>query len=220
MYSLNLAWGDLSVVLSPLSVYIKSFQGHWLPTSHPNSSARQRFFSVTPRVFSVLHWKMVTREELCYLRTRASEGGECATRIWTLISLQRGLPNLDVCLQVWATEWAQMAGGHLGSWSVMVGGSSAEPSFAKAVHVSLGIGGGSGCTSWQYAAAWLPPSPLRWEIKSTEGKSWASIAQLVECSPSMTCVDVYATLELRRWRQQGQKVKLILLSRLEGCMTI
>lgn len=55
-----------------------------------------------------------------------------------------------------------------------------------------------------------------------EGKSWTSIVQLVERSPSLTitCVDMHATLELRRWRQQGQKVKLILLSILEGYMAI
>lgn len=36
--------------------------------------------------------------------------------------------------------------------------------------------------------------------KIHEGKNWASIAQLGECSPSVTvtCVDMQATLELRR----------------------
>lgn len=59
-------------------------------------------------------------------------------------------------------------------------------------------------------------------MKSLKGKSWASIAQLVKCLSSMTvtCVDVHATPELRRWRQQGQKVKVTLLSILEGCMTL
>lgn len=51
------------------------------------------------------HDSLMAREELCHLRIRAYEGGESATRIWTQIYLQRGLPNLDVCLQVRTPEW-------------------------------------------------------------------------------------------------------------------
>lgn len=200
MYSLKRAWGDLSVGSGPLSVYVKSFQGHWLPTP-------LLCFFAASRVFSVLSWELVTlwrpgRSSVIWEQGHMKEESVLqGSGPWFLFR-EAFRTLMFVC------KWEPLNGlsggawGRLGSWSVMVEGSSVEPSFAKAVHASLGTGEGSGRTSWQYTAVWLPPISSQVGNKIHEGKSWASIAQLGECSPSVTvtCVDMHATLELRKWK--------------------